>query len=151
MRKLLKFVFVFGLLFWGSFLTYALVMMAGYNGFGNHYSFTCKNADRFTIEKEDNNNLKITYTYEASGKPYNNVERISGELFGEKVRSNSTLPICYNDDFPSLSYLKDVNLSVHRQKSGLIISSFFLLLICVLYTFAKRDYWIQKYEALFKR
>jgi hypothetical protein len=151
MRKLLKVVFVCGVLFWGSFLAYGLVMMVGYNGFGNHYSFTCKNAEHFTIAEEENNNLKISYTYEASGKSYNSIERVSGDLFREKVSSISTLAICYNDSFPSLSYLQNVNLSVHREKTGVIISLFFLLLICVLYVFAKRDYWIHKYEALFKK
>ena len=123
--------------------------MVGYNGFGTHFSFTCKNAEHFKIEREENNNLKISFTYEVLGRSYNSVERISGDLFGEEVSTVSTLPICYNNSFPSLSYLQDVNLSVPRAKTGIIISSFFLFLTCVFYAFAKRDYWVQKYEGLF--
>jgi len=151
MKKLLKVIYILGFMFWTSFLIYGLVMLTAYNGFGNHYSFTCIDADDFKIIEQANRNLKILYTYNVGTKTYNNDERISSELFYEKIKEKSHLAICYNDTYPSLSYVKEVNLSVSRQKTGVTISSFFLILISIMYVFAKRDYWLEKYHTFFNK
>lgn len=151
MRKLLKVVFWLGVLFWGSFLAYGLLKMTAYNGFGNYFSFTCENAKTFTIVKEQNDNLKITYNYEVSGKIYTVDERISGEIFREKVGSVPVLPVCYNNTYPSLSYIQGLNLSVSREKTGVIVSIILLTFITVIYLYAKIDYWIKKYKEFFQK
>ncbi|MCX7638812.1 MAG: hypothetical protein N2044_13315, partial [Cyclobacteriaceae bacterium] len=61
-------------------------------------------------------------------------------LFREKVGSVSALPICYNNTYPSLSYIQEVNLAVSREKTGVVVSIIFLTFISVIYLYAKRDY-----------
>jgi hypothetical protein len=146
MKKLIKAAYVLGFLFWGSFLIYSLVVMAAFNGFGNYYFFVCREATTFKVTKEVSSNCKIIYTYEVNGKQYSNDERITDELFKQKIGSASKLAICYNETYPSLSHINGVNLAVSREKMGIIISLFFLIFISLTYFFAKKDYWIEKYK-----
>lgn len=125
--------------------------MIGYNGFGDHYSFTCLSADTFAIIEEANDNLKISYSYNVLGTRYDIDERISGDLFRQRVGAVSSLPICYNNTYPGLSYIQGTDLAVSREKTGVIISMIFLALISIIYLYAKRDYWIQKYKAFFRK
>jgi hypothetical protein len=151
MKKLLKFIYVLGVIFWSTFLIYGLIRMVAYNGFGNYYSFTCRNASSFTIEEEANDNLKITYSYDVLGRVYDSGQRISGELFRKEIGSVSPLTICYNDIYPSLSYIHGINIAANREETGVIVSIIFLVFISIIYVYSKRSYWINNYKSFFKK
>lgn len=151
MKILLKSFYVFGLLFWIAFLIYGLGRLAAYNAFGKYYSFTCTNAVNFTITEDTNDNLKISYSYDVLGKVYTNDETIADELFRQKKSSASVLPICYNDTYPSLSYIQEVNLAVSREETGVVVSLIFIAFLSIIYLYAKKDYWARKYRTFIKK
>jgi hypothetical protein len=151
MKKLLRAVYILGLLFWGIFLIYAIAKLTAYNGLGNYFTFTCGKADSLKIE-ETPSYLMITYSYKVDNNFYNKTEEVSSEFFHERIGVVPyELTICYNATYPNLSYIKDVNLAIVQAKTGIVVSSIFIAFISVLYLFAKRDYWVRKYQEFFKK
>lgn len=104
---------------------------------GSYYSFTCKNPDSLQLE-ERQGYYRLAYSYFVGDDHYNNVEEVSTDRF--KPKGDSSVIICYNDSFPSLSYLKEVNLSLVRAKTSIVISLFFILFITAIYFLTKRDH-----------
>jgi len=138
MRKLLKAIFIVGLLFWSSFLIYAIGKMIVFNGLGNYYDFSCEHAYDFQV-LDDTRFYKISYTYKYRGDSYRKTEEVSKDLLHEKLGGvPEKLRICYNLTFPTQSYIENINLGIIQAKVGMTISSFFIAIICILYLLARR-------------
>lgn len=152
MGKFIKSIYVIGFIFWLSFLTHALFRMVAYNGIGNHFKFICENVENYNVQEEANGILNITYSYEVVGKVYTSEERISNDLFENSgYDTGSALQICYNSNFPSISYFGDENLAISREKVGVVVSVVFLTILTIVFFYAKRDYWKRKYSDYFKK
>jgi len=139
MRKLIKTVFILGILFWGSFLGYAIGKMIVFNGLGNYYEFSCEPAYDFQF-LDDTRFYKISYSYNDKGNIYRKTEEVSKELFSDQLGGiPEKLRICYNLTFPTQSYIENINLGIIQARNGIIISSFFIAFISVIYLLARKS------------
>jgi hypothetical protein len=124
MKKLLKVVYVLGVLFWGSFSIHGIAMLVAYNGFGSYHDFACKNANDLQVI-DMTNYYRISYSYNAGGDAYKKTEEVSKEFFRERIgQIPAELEVCYNVTYPNLSFIKHINLAIIEARTGIVISSF---------------------------
>ena len=152
MKKIIKVGLILNYILWGGVFIYSLSLYTAYNGFFNFFDFKCGFAQDFQIElKEGNNSYIVFYSYVDDGNFYKSKEGISKTLYDEKIGDTKKLEICYNSSFPNLSHLKQANLSLRRNKIGIIISLIIIIFFVSIDLFANKDYWGGKYERFFKK
>jgi len=151
MKKLVRFAYVLGILFWAVFLIIGFAKLFVFNGLGDYYDFPCRVVDDFHVA-EMPNHFRISYSYSDGLREHQKIEELSKEFFRDRIGEvPSTLTICYNSKYPSLSYIENANLSIIQATNGIIISGIFLVFISGLYLFARRDSWLKKYKDFFSK
>ena len=131
-------------------MIHGIAMLVAYNGFGSYYDFACKNANDLQVI-DMTNYYRISYSYNAGGDAYKKSEEVSKEFFRDQIgQIPAELTVCYNVTYPNLNFIKHINLAIIQTRTGIVISSFFLAFISIIYLFAKRGYWIQKYREFFR-
>lgn len=152
MKKLIKICLGLNYIFWGVFFLWSLGLLIAYNGLFEFFSFKCKIEESFlTVEKERKNGYKIYYSYTDGERTFESREDVSTAIFNEKFKNIELIEICYNETFPRLSYIKNLNLAVYRNKVGLIISLIFIMFFLSIDLFSNKDYWIKKYQEFYTK
>ena len=148
MRLIIKLFFILGIAFWGLGLIYSLSKLIALNGLGNIFEMNeARNAKTEIIR--DSTDISIVYTYQVEGKVYQDNYKMFVEYF-EKCGID-TIVVKYNKDFPMVSFIDGVPLKVRKQKTGIIISTFFLLFLALLWKLSNKDKWIKTYEEVGNR
>jgi hypothetical protein len=142
--KVIAKVFLFiGLLFWGLGLIYSLSKLIALNGLGNLFDMESPNSI-FTRIERDSLDINIYYAYKVEEKEYSSEYNMFAEYFN---RCNvDTIIIKYNTIFPMISYIEGVPLKIRKQKTGIFISSFFVLFLLLIWRFSNKDKWVKAYE-----
>ena len=140
MRIVIKFFYFFGLLFWGIGLFYSLTKLI----LLNDKFFCMENAtDVEIICDRDSINIICAYTYRVNKKEYNDSYVMYADYFA-KCNIDS-IYVKYNASFPSISYIEGIPLKIRKQKVGIIVSSFFLIFLILLWNISNREKWIKRY------
>ncbi len=127
---------------------WSFVLLIGYNGLFNLFPFSCQNA--FDIHFEKINNIYVVeYSYSNGFEKFQTNERVSKEMFISKIKGKNDFEICYNLKFPKLTYIKDLNLGVYRNRVSLVISILFLTFFFIIDLLIDKRYWINKYKKNF--
>jgi hypothetical protein len=150
MRRLIKILFFLNYAFWSILFLWSFILFIGYNGLFNLFTFSCQIGNDLNIHKM-NNNYVVGYSYSNGEERFYSSERVSSEIYDMKIRDQKDLEICYNSQFPQLSYLKNLNLPIYKNKISIVISLFFLLFFFVIDLFVNKVFWINKYEIFFKK
>lgn len=149
MKKLIKICFLLNYLFWSVFFLTSLGYLFAFNGLCNYYNFVCVLGENYkSVPKERKNGFKIYYSYRVGENKFESSENISNDIYNQHLKNIEQLKICYNKSIPRLSYIKNVNLAIHRHKVGLIISLFFLVFFIILDFFSDKGFWVRKYKKI---
>lgn len=97
----------------------------------------------------DSTEISIFYTYQVNENVYQENYKMFVEYF-EKCDID-TIIVKYNKDFPMISYIDGVPLKIRKQKTGIFISTFFLLFLIIIWKLSNKDKWIKTYEEVGNR
>ncbi len=143
MKLIIKIFFILGIAFWGLGLLYSFSKLIALNGLGDIFEMNeARNAKTELIR--DSTDISILYTYQVEGKVYQDNYKMFVEYFEQC--GIDTIVVKYNKYFPMVSFIDGVPLKVRKQKTGIFISTFFLLFLTFLWTLSKKDKWIKTYE-----
>lgn len=143
-----KLFFIVGVTFWVLVLLYSFSKLVTLNGLG--YIFEMKDAQEVKTKIiRDSVNINISYTYQVNGKEYNDNYKMFIDYF-ERCNIDTTI-IKYNNVFPMVSYIDGIPLKIRKQKTGIVISTFFLLFLILLWRLINRDKWVRTYEEVGNR
>ncbi len=148
MKVIAKGFLFMGLLFWGLGLIYSLSKLIALNGLGNLFEVQSPISIDTRIER-DSLDINIYYTYRVEENEYSSEYKMFAEYFNQC--EIDTIIIKYNTTFPMVSYIEGVPLKIKRQKTGIFISSFFLLFLLLIWRFSKKDKWVKTYEEVGER
>jgi hypothetical protein len=143
MKIIFKIFLFIGLLFWGVGLIYSLSKLIALNGLGNLFEVETANNTDARIER-DSLDINIYYTYQVEEKEYNSEYKMFAEYFDRC--GVDTIIIKYNTSFPMVSYIEGVPLKIRKQKTGIFISSFFLLFLLLIWRLSNKNKWVKTYE-----
>jgi len=143
MRLITKTFLFIGLLFWGIGLIYSLSKFIALNGLGNIFEVESPDNIELAIER-DSLDINIYYTYKVEEKEYSSEYKMFSEYFNRC--DVDTIIIKYNTIFPMVSYIEGVPLKIRKQKTGIFISSFFMLLLLFLWKLSNKNKIAKVYE-----
>jgi hypothetical protein len=148
MKIIAKSFLLLGILFWGISLIYSFSKLIALNGVVD--IFEMKEAQRVKTKiNQELIDIRISYTYQVDEKEYNDNYTMFIDYF---ERCNiDTIVIKYNETFPMVSYIEGVPLKNRKQKTGIFISSFFLLFLVLIWKLSNRNKWIKTYEEVGRR
>jgi hypothetical protein len=148
MRIIVKIFYIFGIVFFGIGLVYSLSRLVALNGLGD--IFEMKEARKAITEiVRDSSDISISYTYQVKGKEYHDNYKMFVDYF---MRCNvDTIVIKYNKIFPMISYIDGVPLKIRKQRTGIFISTFFLLFLILIWNLSNKDRWVRTYEKVGNR
>ena len=139
MKQIINFL---GIAFWGSGLIYCILILFLTNEFSNF--FCMKNANDAKVDIiEDSVHINIMYTYHVDHKEHHEVYKMYLDYF--KKCEIDSIVIKYNTIFPSISCIDGIPLKGRRMKVGIVISSFFLLFLILLWNLSDKEKWIKRY------
>ena len=148
MKLIIKLFFILGIAFCGLGLLYSFSKLIVLNGLGDIFEMNeARNAKTETIR--DSTDISILYTYQVKGKVYQDNYKMFIEYFEQC--GIDTIIVKYNKYFPIVSYIDGVPLKIRKQKTGVFISTFFLLFLILLWKLSIKDKWIKTYEEVGNR
>lgn len=148
MKLIIKLFFLLGIAFWGLGLLYSFSKLIALNGLGNIFEMNEARNVKTEINR-DSTDISILYTYQVEGKVYEDNYKMFVEYFEQC--DIDTIVVKYNKYFPMISYIDGVPLKVRKQKTGIFISTFFLLFLILLWRLSNKDKWIKTYEEVGNR
>lgn len=148
MKRISRFFYYFGLIFWGIGFIYSFFNLIALNGLGN--IFEVNEPEKTTIKMErDTVDVTINYKYYVGSKEYSSTYHLYAKSF-DKYKLD-TIVVKYNRTFPMISYIDGVPLKIRHQKTGIVISSFFILFIFLIWKLSNRKKWVKAYEEVGSR
>lgn len=137
-----------GIAFWGLGFLYSFSKLIALNGLGNIFEMNeARNVKTEIIR--DSTDISILYTYQVEGKVYQDNYKMFVEYFEQC--GIDTIVVKYNKYFPRVSFIDGMPLKVRKQKTGIFISTFFLLFLILLWKLSNKDKWIKTYEEVGNR
>jgi len=147
-KLIIKLFFILGIAFWGLGLLYSFSKLIALNGLGNIFEMNeARNVKTEIIR--DSTDISILYTYQVEGKVYQDNYKMFVEYFEQC--GIDTIVVKYNKYFPMVSFIDGVPLKIRKQKTGIFISTFFLLFLILLWKLSNKDKWIKAYEEVGNR
>lgn len=136
LKVIIKLFFIVGIAFWGIGLLYSFSQLVALNGLGNIFEMKEAKEVKTRIIR-DSIDITILYTYKVNAKEYGD----KCEMFVEYYeRCNiDTLVIKYNKFFPMISHIDGIPIKLRKQKTGIFISTFFLLFLILIWKLSNRD------------
>lgn len=150
MSRFIRTLFILNYAFWSVFFLWSFILLIGYNGLFNLFIFSCQVGGDLNIQTLENV-YKIDYSYSNGVEKFYSTERVSKNIFNNNIEVNNYLKVCYNSQFPTLSYINEPNLSIHRNKVSTVISLIFLMFFLLIDFFINKSIWINKYEKFFRK
>lgn len=148
MKLIIKLFFILGIAFWGLGLLYSFSKLIALNGLGDIFEMNeALNAKTEIIR--DSTEISILYTYQVEGKVYHDNYKMFVEYFEQC--GIDTIVVKYNKYFPGVSFIDGVPLKIRNQKTGIFISTFFLLFLILFWKLSNKDKWIKIYEEVGNR
>ena len=148
MKVIVKIFYVLGVAFWSIALILSISKLAALNGLGNFFEMRIAQKVVTDINK-DSLDVNISYSYQINDKEYHDNYKMFVEYY---ERCNvDTIIIKYNSLFPMVSYIDGISLKNRKQKTGIIISLFFLLFLILVWKLSNRDKWVKTYEEIGNR
>lgn len=148
MRIIVKIFLFIGLLFWGVGLLYSLSKLVALNGLGNYFEVQTPENVETKIER-DSLDINIHYIYKVADKEYSSEYKMFVEYFDRC--GVDTVVVKYNKTFPSISYIEGIPLKIRKQKTGIVISSFFILFLLLLWKLSNKHKIAKVYEEVGNR
>jgi hypothetical protein len=148
MRTIAKVFLFIGLLFWGVGLIYSLSKLIALNGLGDFFKVESPQNIDTRIER-DSLDINIYYTYQVEEKEYSSEYKMFAEYF-ERCGVD-TVVVKYNATFPMVSYIEGVPLKNRKQKTGIFISTFFILFLLLLWKLSNKHKTAKVYEEVGNR
>lgn len=148
MKFIIKLFLILGISFWGLGLLYSFSKLIALNGLGNIFEMNEARNVKTEINR-DSTEISIVYTYQVEDKVYQDNYKMFVEYFEQC--GIDTIVVKYNKYFPMVSYIDGVPLKVRKQKTGIFISTFFLLFLILLWRLSNKDKWIKTYEEVGNR
>lgn len=143
MKVIVKLFFIVGIAFWGLGLLYSFSKLVALNGLGNTFEMN-EAQDLKTEIISDSTDISISYTYQVEGKVYHDSYTMFVEYFEQC--GIETIVVKYNKFFPMISYIDGVPLKNRKQKTGIFISTFFLLFLILIWNLSNKNKWVKTYE-----
>lgn len=136
MKIIVRTFFIIGIVFWGLGLLYSFSKFVALNGLGD--IFEMKEArDVKTEISSDSTDISISYSYQVDGKIYHDSYIMFIDYFEQC--GVKTIVVKYNKFFPMVSYIDGVPLKNRKQKTGIFISTFFLLFLILIWNLSNKD------------
>lgn len=150
MSRLIRILFILNYVFWSILFLWSFILFIGYNGLFNLFTFSCQVGSDLNIQRVENSYV-IGYSYSNGVEKFYSSERVSNEIFNKNIKGQKHLDVCYNSKFPILSYLKNANLSIYRNKVGMVFALIFLIFFLLIDLFVNKSFWINKYGMFFRK
>lgn len=148
MKLIIKLFFILGIAFWGLGLLYSFSKLIALNGLGDIFEMNeARNAKTEIIR--DSSDINILYTFQVEGKVYQDNYKMFVEYFEQC--GIDTIVVKYNKYIPMVSFIDGVPLKIRKQKTGIFISTFFLLFLILLWKLSNKDKCIKTYEEVGNR
>lgn len=148
MKLITKIFFIIGLLFWGIGLLYSFSNLIALNGLGNWFEFKSPEITDSRIER-DSLDINIYYSYQVADRIFNSEYKMFSIYFDKC--DIDTIVVKYNTTFPMVSYIEGVPLKIRKQKTGIVISSFFILFFLLFWKLSNKNKIAKIYEEVGNR
>jgi hypothetical protein len=148
MRVIAKTFLILGILFWGVFLSIDLFKFIAMNGAGDFFPIDNPEVTSLKV-KEDSTHIDIVYSYKINEGEYHESYRMVKSYY-EKC-SVDTLVVNQNRVFPKVSYIENIPLKLRQAKIGIVISSFFILFLLLLWKLSNKNKTAKMYEEVGNR
>lgn len=148
MKTIVKIFLILGILFWGAGLIFSLSKLIALNGLGEFFKMEVAN-DATTHITQDSTDIVIAYAYHVKGKEYNDNYKMFIDYYNRC--DIDSIIVRYNESFPMISYIDGVPLKNRQQKTGMIISTFFLLFLILIWRLSNKNKWVKTYEEIGNR
>ncbi len=143
MKRIIKLFFILGIAFFGLGLLFSFSKLIALNGLGDIFEMNgARNAKTEIIR--DSTDINILYTYQVEGKVYQDNYKMFVDYFEQC--GIDTIVVKYNKYFPMVSFIDGVPLKIRKQKTGIFISTFFILFLILLWKLSNKDKWFKTYE-----
>jgi len=129
-------------------LLYSFSKLIALNGVGDIFEMNeARNAKTEIIRVSTH--MSIFYSYKVEGKVFQEKYKMFIEYFEQC--GIDTIVVKYNKYFPMISYIDGVPLKIRQQKINMFLSTFFLLVLILLWKLSNKDKWIKIYEEVGNR
>lgn len=128
MKLLLNSAYIIGISLGSLSFFLSFLSLIALNGLGDIFIMVEAPSAKTEIEK-DEKTIKIKYVYQVNSQEYTEAYIMASDYFTKQ--NVDTIVIKYNQDFPSISYIKGIPLKTRKQKIHMIISVFFILFFAI--------------------
>lgn len=148
MKLIAKFFLIVGILFWLVFFAIDLFKLVSMNGIVNVFPVETVDLNILEVNK-DSSHVVIDYTYSIDNTDYkDNYKMVQSYYASCNV---DTIIVKRSVLFPQVSYIEGIPLKERQAKIGLIISSFFLLFLILIWRYSNKEKWAKTYEEVGNR
>ena len=114
---------------------YAFSRLVLFNGIiEDLFTFYCVKPTSLNAVNKDETVI-IRYSIVIAGVKYDNEVPVYEKLL---TKSLGDIKICYNSEYPKLNYIQNLNLHLRSSWIGMIVCTFFMLLVTILWPLALR-------------
>lgn len=150
MKLFVNIILGIGILFFGGLFISALGLYLAHNEPFEIFTFKETVSSSYEISKSNNENINVSFKYSVDGKDYNKNIIIYKNLFYEQVSRNAkVLYIVYNEDFPSVSYIKNLKM-VRKYQTGIVFSGLILFFLLLFMFYGKKESWLASYRRFYE-
>ena len=148
MKIIVKFFLILGVVFWAIGLVYSFSGLIALNGLGEFFEMEIANEAMIQVT-QDSTDIVISYTYQVNEKKYHDNYKMFVDYYSSC--NIDTIIVKYNKTFPMVSYIDGIPLKNRQRKTGIIISSFFLLFLVLIWKLSNKNKWVKTYEEVGNR
>jgi len=150
MSRFIRTLFILNYAFWSILLIWSFILFIGYNGLFNLFTFSCQGGGDLNIQIFENVYI-IDYSYSNDVEKFHKTERLSKDIVNNNIEAKNNLEVCYNSQFPTLSYINTPDLSIYKNRVSMVISLIFLIFFLLIDFFINKSVWINKYKRFFSK